>query len=148
SRAFNSRQRAVTTSDQVELIPDRSLRRSRDILQTTTRESREGIDDTRLTSGARGRFFAARIHEPTTADGREDQRHGECGSNHRRAQIAHGRCHRATRAKGHLLKRAGVRTQRLFGLRAAVNIVKYYPRKPPFGCLTQVFDVDHAWRLN
>jgi len=70
SRAFHCRYRAGAAADQIKLIPNCPARRNRYILQTATRESRKGVYDTRSASGARSRFFAARINEPAAADRR------------------------------------------------------------------------------
>src|SRR5438034_1061261 len=45
-------------------------------------------------------------------------------------------------------EKAAVRAQCQLGLRAAVDIVKYYAGKSPFGDTTQIFDIEHARRLN
>jgi hypothetical protein len=96
----------------------------------------------------RSNFFTARIEEPAAADRREDERHGERSAENSRAQIARQRRDGATRPECHSLKRATVCAQRQLSLRAAVDVVKDYPGKAPFGGAPQIFDVDYMRRLN
>src|SRR5207248_8961351 len=92
--------------------------------------------------------FATRIKEPTAADRRKDQRHGQRCAEYRRAQIA-GRCRiGTTRSECYSLERAAICAQSQFGFRPAIDVIEYRPGKPTFGDAPQIFNIDNVWRLN
>ena len=148
ARAFDSCYGTITPADQIQLIPNRPFGCGCNILKAATRKRRQRAGDTGTAGCARGRFFAARIHEPTASNRREDQRHGERNAKHGGAQIAHWCCDRTTRPQCYRLERAAVRAQRPFALCAAVDVVKHDARKSALRRPSQIFDVQNAWRLN
>src|SRR4029453_16621101 len=124
-RALDTAQCTVATANKIKLVPDRPSRCGCNVFKPAPPKRRKRTNDPCLARRARGRYFAARKHQPTAPNGREDQRHANRSAKQGCAWIAPWGCDRPAGPECPQFERLTVCAQRRFVLSATVDVVEH-----------------------
>lgn len=97
-----------------------------------------------FTCRPRRAYLALRMKHSAESDGREQERHGQFGTQYRGLRFAPANSDGLPRAKSHLLERAAIFAQRDLALGSAVNVIEDDLRQAPLGDKPQIADINDA----